>query len=1104
MHDVIRDIAHQIGDEKIQVIMDSKSKLKENVKYSSWMIDDFSNSFEGINLEVLLVWVNNASHSLGVPEAFFGGMKGLRVLLLCSKVKFRRTLALSLPKSIHSLENIQTLSLTNWELGDISILQNLKKLQTLELTNCSISELPNEVSQQEKLRLLGLVDCSIEKNNPFEVIGRCSKLEVLYYISNHDTLKINPKPSKIIDLDQEFRIYHVEGNYSYQRSFQLDASTKRYFNSTKLKGILSESTIKSLAARAEILELTECNDTRWTNLIPDIVDPQEDEGMNGLIRLSLKSWPAIQCLINTSGIQSHATIFSNLVELRLSNMCVRELCHGDFPNDFLKQLEKLYISGCAEIDGTLLKGKLELSSLKSIELNGCSMTYLFCLSTAQSLKQLENLDISGCSKMKCLISDDKRSAEQKVDDHHDCNQKTHHSMFPKLRSLNIEECHELEFILPIFPCKELESVKIRGCNKLEFIFRQCLEEGGMRQMEKETILPSLQEIEIANVPKFINIYPEYYLPQSSQVQKSWGPLCRLSSKASAFSINELSFSRANQLNLTQALKEKHLGKASGLFTPSLCPYKNLRKMSVEGFSELKSLLTLSIASSLKLLEELTISKCGELEHIVTDEGHAYSHMNDCCIFSNLKQVEVFNAEKLKYVFGKCHSNQRHNVHIELNLLDLKRLSLHDVPNMVSICTKKYSVKALSLQDISLKNCPQLPINNVIDLSIDVQKRDHLSKEKEKGKNELTCLYLTKASKSKHVPSTAYGYFPLPLSQSNLRGIEITGFSKLTSLFTISIASSLKFLETLYVKECDALEHIITDEGPNGQAFYSKDFKELGYVSIGKAEKMKYVFRECHADQNHNVQSKLNLPALKTIYLVDLPNMLPQTFIDFLVGGHKRQEDLSSRKALSFKEKGKALSNLQELADLRDIYVGPKISLSFQNLSVLEFEKCKQLKFILSACTTRSIPELRRLFISDCEELVSIIEDDEENQQNPLDLHQPCFPKLCHIRVKHCKKLKCLFSVSTCAKLPCLLTLEIEDAPELAQVFEWKQGAPQELVIKDVLPNLLAIRLVKLPSLHTIYHGIDFHTVKIRIVQDCNNIPSPNVSSSESKYSHIRS
>ncbi|XP_028753121.1 probable disease resistance protein At4g27220 [Neltuma alba] len=350
MHDVIRDMAHQIGDEKIQVMIDSKSKLKENVKYSSWMIDDFSDFFGGNNLEVLLVWVN-ASRSLEVPKAFFGGMKGLRVLLLCSK--FQRTVALSLPKSIHSLENIQTLSLTNWELGDISILQKLKKLITLELTDCSIIELPNDISLLEKLKLLGLVRCSIERNNPFEVIGRCSKLEALYYVSNDDTLKNNAKPSKIIDLHQEFELYHIEGIYFYKRSFQLDASTKKYFNSTKLQGILSESTIKSLTARAEILELTECNETRWTNLVPDMVHPNKDEGMNGLVRLSLKSWPAIQCLINMSGIQYDATIFSNLVELRLHDMRVRELCHGDSPSNFLKQLEKLYLSSCAELDGTL-------------------------------------------------------------------------------------------------------------------------------------------------------------------------------------------------------------------------------------------------------------------------------------------------------------------------------------------------------------------------------------------------------------------------------------------------------------------------------------------------------------------------------------------------------------------------------------------------------------------------------------------------------------------------------------------------------------------------------------------------------------------------------
>ncbi|XP_028753122.1 uncharacterized protein LOC114712746 [Neltuma alba] len=470
--------------------------------------------------------------------------------------------------------------------------------------------------------------------------------------------------------------------------------------------------------------------------------------------------------------------------------------------------------------------------------------------------------------------------------------------------------------------------------------------------------------------------------------------------------------------------------------------------------------------------------------------------------------------------------------------------------MVSICTRNYSVKALSLQNIRLENCPQLLRNNVTDLSVDVQKSEDLLKGKEQGRKEFTCLNLSKASTAKHVPSTAHGYLSSPLYQSNLRKIEITGFSELTSLFTISIASSLKLLETLEVRRCNKLEHIITDDGPTRlghvnvhsifpklqevyvcrcnnleyvfPASYSKDFKDLKSVSIEEAGEMKYVFGECHADENHNVQGKLNLPALEKIGLEDVPNMvsicvgnyyvealhleyisfegclqLPQTLIDFFVGGHKKQECLSRKKALSFKGKGKHLSNLQEMPDLRDICRGPKNSLSFQNLSWLTFVGCKQLRFILSASTTRSIPELRRLFISDCQELVSIIEDDEENQQHPLDLRQPCFPKLFQIAVMHCKRLKCLFSISMCATLPSLLMLHIEDAPELVQVFEWKQGAPQELIMKDVLPNLLGIRLANLPSLHTIYQGIDFQTVKIRLVRDCNNIRlATNVSSSD--------
>ncbi|XP_054779483.1 uncharacterized protein LOC129287294 isoform X2 [Prosopis cineraria] len=1181
MHDVIRDVAQHIANEKIQVIANSETKLKENTKYSCWITNDFSNHFEGSSLEALLVWVN-ANGSLNVPNEFFGGIKHLRVLLLYSKIEFERTLALSLPKSIESLENIQTLSLTNWNLGDISIWRNLKKLRTLELTNCSIIELPNDISQLEKLRLLALVCCSIKKMNPFEVVGRCSKLEELYYVSNDDTLNINAKPSKISVL-QEFGTYYIEGRSS-MRSFQLDASTKRYFNSTKLRGILSENTVKSLAARAEILELTECNEIKWTNLIPDMVQI-EDGGMNDLIRLCLRSWPAIQCLICTNGIQSDATIFSNLVELQLHDMHVRELCRGDYPNGFLMQLEKLDLSHCVELDDTLFKGKLELSNLKSIQIVDCSMTCLFHPSAAQSLNQLENLYIKRCSMLEQIISDDERLEEKKVNDHHVLNQKIHDTVLPKLKFLKVQDCPEVEFILPICSCKLLESVKINGCDKLRYIFEQGLKEGGLYQMGNEIIIPLLIEIEIVNVPKLINIYPEYHLSKPSQLQKSWSPLCCLS-KSSASSKDDPSFSKATRLDHTQALKEKYLlNKAHGLFTSLLYPYKNLRMMRLEGFPELRSLFTLSVASSLKLLKKLEVKECDALEHIVIDERHyGHDHTTVNSIFPKLQQVHVWRCshlesifpafysndfmdleyvnirmvEKLKHVFGKCHIDQKRNDRIELNLPALKQLYLVDVPNMVSICAENYHVKALSLQVISLEKCLQLHSKTVGDLLADVQrKKQDFPKGKlrlfstsflaefscQQGENKFTFLYVIQASKAKSVPgNTIHGHFSPPLSQCNLIEIKIIGFSKLTSLFTLSVASSLKLLEILEVHKCDALEHIVTDEGHYGSDhlnvssifpnlrqvyvwecshleyifpdFYSRDLTDLEAINIRSVEKMKYVFGKCHADQNHNVQIELNFPAIKTLYLYGLPSVVgicvenyhvkalhvedislkhcPQLpikfFIDFLVGEHKRQ-DLSRRK-----EKGKALSNLQELPESGDVCVGPTNYLSFWNLSTLIIKGCKQLKFILSASTSRCLPRLRMLVVSLCEELVSIIED-EDNEQNAMGLHQVCFPELSVLQVKHCKSLKCLFSISTYGKLPRLSFLSIEDAPELVQVFRWNEGMPPDLAMKDVLPNLFSMQLVNLPTLHA--QGIGFPIVKNCLVHDCNNIPSANASSSES-------
>ncbi|XP_028753126.1 uncharacterized protein LOC114712751 [Neltuma alba] len=990
MHDVIREMAlEKIENEKIQVIMDSKTKLKENVMYSSWIISSFPNCSDDSKVEVLFIWIN-ANGSLEVPNTVFGGMKSLRVLLLNSKIEFGRTSAQSLPKSIQSLKHIRTLSLTNLELDDISVLmRNLEKLESLELTNCSIIELPYGISKLDKLRFLSLIRCLLKKNNPFEVIARCLHLEELYYVSNKDRIPIVAEVPQITDRPN-YQTFHIDGSYfSAFDSSQLDASIKKCFKPARLQTMFSNEVIKSLTARAEILDLREDDKTGWSNLIPDIVSIEDDGAMKDLIKLSLKRWSKMKCLIYTKNLQlkSGVTIFSKLIELQLDGVDVTEICCGQYPDSFLKQLEKLELIGCEKLEGTLFKGKLDLGNLKFIEIKHCSMTCFFHPSTAQSLENLETLKIAVCSKLKYIISDEGSSTAKEVDDKEPNPIRSHDSMFPKLKLLNVDSCDELEFILPTCFCEDLpllEGVEISQCEKLKYMFGQYSKEGGLHQMQKENALPSLKVMSIEEVPSFVNIYQECYLPEKSVANTSegskhkdkspssnvsWGPLCCFLPKSETANNDESCIS-TTQLNHTTS-QNKYVGnRAHGIFTPPLYPCY-LREVNIGGISNLRLLFSVSVASSMSLLEKLTVWRCDELEHIVMEEVDGHDHMNGPIFFPNLRTIEIDSCDKLEslfpascctklvhleyvdiqgareleYVFGKScgdDKSRQQNQNCEIHLPALKKLSLKRVPNMVSMCPEKYYVEASSLEAVDLGECPQLPINSFIDVSV----------EGHEGQEQV--------------------------SRKKVIGV------RLCNLKHLSLAS-LDIVETIY------------------------DLERL-----------------------------------------QIPNPVN-----------------SSLKTL----------NLEDLDGLRNICVGPKnLQLSFQNLFKLIIYGCDQLKFVLPASISRSLPCLRHLEVSNCEQLERFIVDDDDEEC--------CFPNLHRIMVEDCKRLKCLFSISTRGSFPQLSLLFISDTPEMEQVFGGKQGATQELHIKAVFPKLFVIDLRDLPKLHTICPAIDFQTVIFRQVEDC--------------------
>ncbi|XP_028754237.1 uncharacterized protein LOC114713724 [Neltuma alba] len=832
MNDLIRKVAMKIANEEIQVIMDSKTNLKENIKYSSWVTNAFPSCFDDSKLEVLLVWINT-NGSLEISNSVFGAMKCLRVLLLHSKIEFGRTSALLLPKSIQSLKHIRTLSLINWELGDISVLmRNLRKLESLELSNCSIIELPKEIGELDKLRFLSLIRCSVRNSNPFEVIPRCLQLEELYYVSNDDQMPQSRKVPQITTCPNS-QIYHIDGSdFSAFDSSQLDASIKKCFKPAKLQRIFSNEVIKSLAARAEILELEGDNEAGWSNLIPDIVSIEDDGAAKDLIKLSLKEWSKMKCLIYTDNPQHKygVTIFSKLIELQLDGVAVTEICCGQYPDSFLKQLEKLELIRCQKLESTLFKGKLELGNLKFIKIKRCSMTCLFHPSTAQSLENLETLKIARCSKLKYIISDEGSSTAKKVDDKDPTPIRSHDSMFPKLKQLNVVVCDELEFILPTCFYEELpllEGVEIFRCEKLKYMFGQYSKEGGLHQMQKENALPSLKVMSIECVPSFVSIYEECYLPEKSVANTSeeskdckdkspssnvsWGPLCCFLPKSET-------------ANTTS--RNKYVGnRAHGIFTPPL-----YRCYVREGARELKYVFGKSCGDD-KLLQQKQNTKI----HLPA--------LNRELPISSFIDVSVERHE------GQGQLSRKKL--IGMRLCNLKHLSLASF-NVETI----YDLEILQIAS---------PVNSSLKTLI-LRRLDKLRNICVGQKNHLSFQYLSK--------------------------LDIYRCDQLKFVLPTSISRGLTCLRHLEVSDCGELERIIEDDDdeecsfPNLHRIIVEDcerlkcllsistrgsFPQLSWLSISDAPEMEQVFggkqgatRELHI--------KHVFPKLFVIILEDLPKL----------------------------------------------------------------------------------------------------------------------------------------------------------------------------------------------------------------------------------------
>ncbi|XP_024635607.2 uncharacterized protein [Medicago truncatula] len=812
MHDLVREVAHWIANEEILVVNSFEKNQKslvdrsKNIKYLFFqgnLMDLYSSGFDGSKLEILIA-NTSMDDSEDVPTSLFENMVGLRILKLSNT-------HLSLPKSIQLLINIRSLSVENVCLGDISVLGTLQSLESLELLYCKIDEFSPEIAMLKKLRLLDLTDCGIISNNPFEVIQRCPSLEELYFCHSFN------------DFCQEITLPTLE------RYFLMDNYDN--WNWPKTKGValkrnhLSEATYKYVMKTSDYLHLIRIQG--WINLMPEIVPI--DEGMNDLIELCLGEISQLQCLVDTKHINSQVPIvFSKLVVLKLKRMeALEELCNGPISFDSMNNLEELYVNECKNLQ-SLFKCSLNLSNLKTVTLISCSrLVSVFELSTSQSLPLLEELEIIDCEKLENIIT-----IEELADGYND--NKSCYSLFPKLKVLYIERCHQLQFILPILSAQDLlslEFIEICCCHKLKHIFCQ----------HQDVNLPSLKTVKIEDLPNFIDIFPPKASSNSKDGSKPQTQLDPI--KSNTFSMCCYRY-KARSTKIPLVFEDQPQECSISLESNSYCldilnSAQYLEEIKISNVPKMKSVFIVS--SALRMLETFTIEKCDELKQIIIDTGHINSTGGNklANVFPQLKCLFIQNCLQLEYIFGcpqvassgdfikELSRNEENGQQMNLSLEDIKLVNL---PMMRCLFVGfKYSFVLKNLKKMKIFRCEKL--ESVFSTSV------------LRCLPQLVKLEVEECKELKHIIED---------------DLESKSFQSSNTCFPK--------LETLIVTECDKLKYVFP-------VSICKELPELKVMIIREANELEEIFKSDKKDEIGEIsKSDVEIPNLERIAFVNLPSL----------------------------------------------------------------------------------------------------------------------------------------------------------------------------------------------------------------------------------------
>ncbi|GKV44817.1 hypothetical protein SLEP1_g51967 [Rubroshorea leprosula] len=542
MHDLIHDVAVSITSRDRRGLLLTGDHLPKEWsdmgtrKDFKWICLRYSN-VDGLpeeleSLRLTLFRLANKNPSLQIPANFFKGMPRVKVLDLTHMHMS------SLPSSICLLQNLHTLCLDQSVLGDIRIIGELKNLEILSLLKSDFEELPREIGQLTRLKLLDLSNCTKLKIIPPCVLANMSILEELYLGNSFHGWEVeeneNQRNASLAELKNLKKLTNLEVCIPDIQMIPKDLFSEnlkkfKIFIGHKWEGQYSSSEssrILKLHLNASnnfshsvkmLLKVTEELHLRELAGVKNVVDELNTEGFPDLKSLNVHNAPEVQHIIKSvQGVPFNA--FPSLEELILQNLInLEKIFQGRLRDTAFNNLRTITIKCCHKVAFPNLE-ELQLSwinvntiwhvsissshvaKLNKLIIEGCdNLEYLFTSSVARDLVMLEHLTIGGCKKMGRVLFIENVEENGNL-------------IFPQLRILTIKGLPKLERFCHgnyiKFPC--LSQLLIMSCPVLKTFISSSssFDTSTLPLFDAKVAFPSLEKIVIYSMQSLNKIWQD--------------------------------------------------------------------------------------------------------------------------------------------------------------------------------------------------------------------------------------------------------------------------------------------------------------------------------------------------------------------------------------------------------------------------------------------------------------------------------------------------------------------------------------------------------------------------------------------------------------------